>query len=108
RLVERHTQPYVEDVLPPAREPRQPRPGDVAHAAPEVVDDRGERDVPPEPEIVSGARGEAPPGAVPRGVRVDVIVGEPQPSGDEESAPAPGVQVERRGDVRHRLRSAAV
>src|SRR5205807_9779790 len=63
-LVERHTQPHVEDVLPPAGEPREPRPGDVAHAAPEVVDDRGERDVPPEPEIVSGARREAPPAAV--------------------------------------------
>src|SRR2546421_266993 len=67
-LVERHPQPDVEHVLAPAgRNDPKGRPVDVAHAAPEVVHDRRERDVAPEPEIVASAGRESPPGPVPRG-----------------------------------------
>src|SRR2546427_873237 len=94
-LVEGHPQPDVEDVLPPAGEySAGATEGHVAHVAPRVVDDRSERDVAPEPEIISGAGRPSPSRAVPRGRGIDVVGGEPDPAGDEEAAAAPGVEVE--------------
>src|SRR5437660_6807547 len=100
-LVKRHTQADVEDVLLPAGENRSgPRLVDVAHASPEVVDHRGERDIAPEPQVVSGAGRESPSRAVPRGRGIDVVVGEPEPPGDEKAAAPPGVHVEDRKSTR--------
>src|SRR5205085_10691266 len=94
-LVERHTQPDVEHVLPPAGEHRAGATEvHVAHVAPRVVDYRSERDIAPEAEIISGAGRPSPSRAVPRGRGIDVIAGEPEPAGDEEAAAPPGVEVE--------------